>query len=277
MRIAILADIHGNLPAFEAALDHVARQHVDRLIIAGDVVVGSPDTAACWRLAQTLGCPIVSGNHERSVAHFGRPDAPAEWVTERFAPVRWAVEQLTQAERAAIDALPPALRMPDLPDLLVVHASLRSDRDSIMPYTPDEQLAEMFPILQERWIVRAHNHVGQVRLWDERTIITAGAVGLPLDGSPTAQYLRLEQRAGGWRIFHQAVPYDLDAALRRFRETGYLDAAGPMARLYMREVATASHQIVPFLRAYARWSARQPMRLDMAVERFLSWDSHAAW
>ena len=41
MRIAFLADIHGNLPAFEAALDHVAQQHVDRVIFVGDLVVGS--------------------------------------------------------------------------------------------------------------------------------------------------------------------------------------------------------------------------------------------
>src|SRR5262245_2910394 len=269
MRIAILADIHGNLPAFEAVLDHVARQHVDRLIIAGDIVVGAPDSAACWRLAQTLGCPILRGNHERYVAHFGRPDSPPEWATERFAPVRWAVEQLTEAERAAIEILPLAVRLPDLPDLLVVHASLRSDRDSIMPYTTDTDLAEMFPDLHERWAVRAHNHTGQVRLWDERTIVTAGAVGLPLDANPTAQYLLLEQRASDWRIMHQSVPYDLEAALRRFRETGYLEAAGPMARLFMREVATASYYIVPFLRAYARWSARELLALDEAVERFL--------
>jgi predicted phosphodiesterase len=270
MRIAILADIHGNMPAFEAALDHVARQHVDRLIIAGDIVIGSPDSGACWRLAQTLGCPIVRGNHERYAAHFGRPEAPAEWATERFAPLRWAVGQLQAAELAAIEALPAYVRLPELPDLLVVHASLRADRDSIMPYTDDQQLAEMFPNLQERWVVRAHNHAGQIRLWDERTIITAGAVGLPLDGNPTAQYLLLEQRVGGWRISHQSVPYDLDATLRRFRETGYLEAAGPMARLFMREVATASHQIVPFLHAYARWSAREPLPLELALERIFS-------
>jgi hypothetical protein len=270
MRIAILADIHGNLAAFEAALDHVARQHVDRLIIAGDIVIGAPDSAACWRLAQTLGCPIVRGNHERYLAHYGRPEAPAEWATERFAPVRWAAGQLEAAEIAALEALPPYLRLAELPDLLVVHASLRADRDSIMPYTDDQQLAEMFPNLQERWVVRAHNHAGQVRLWDERTIITAGAVGLPLDGNPTAQYLLLDQHAGGWRIAHQSIPYDLDATLRRFRETGYLEAAGPMARLFMREVATASHQIVPFLHALDRWSARGPLPLDLALERFLA-------
>jgi hypothetical protein len=270
MRIAILADIHGNLPAFEAALDHVTRQQVDHLIIAGDIVIGSPDSATCWRLARGLGCPIVRGNHERYVAHFGRPDAPPEWKSDRFAPVRWAVQQLDQAEIAALDALPPYVCLPELPDLLVVHASLRADRDSIMPYTSDQQLAEMFPDLREGWVVRAHNHAGMVRLWKDRTIITAGAVGLPLDGSPTAQYLLLEQRAGSWRIMHQSVPYDVDAALRRFRETGYLEAAGPMARLFMREVATASHHMVPFLHAYARWSAREPVPLGAAVERFLA-------
>jgi predicted phosphodiesterase len=270
MRIAIVSDIHGNLPAFEAALEHVAQQHVDRLIIAGDIVIGSPDSAACWRLAHSLGCPIVRGNHERYAAHFGRPDAPPEWRTERFGPVRWAVQQLGEAEIAALDALPPYVRLPELPDLLVVHASLRADSDIIMPYTSDQQLAEMFPGLRERWVVRAHNHAGQVRLWEDRTIITAGAIGLPLDGNPTAQYLLLEQRASGWRIMHQSVPYDLDAALRRFRETGYLEAAGPMARLFMREVALASHHMVPFLHAYARWSTQEPVPLGMAVERFLS-------
>jgi 3',5'-cyclic AMP phosphodiesterase CpdA len=279
MRVAILADIHGNLPAFEAALDHVAKQHVDRLIIAGDIVVGSPDSAACWRLAQALGCPILRGNHERYVAHYGAPGAPPEWATERFAPVRWAYSQLAEEERRAIEALPLAIRPPDLPDLLVVHASIRADRDSVMPYTPEEQLAAMFPQVQERWIVRAHNHTGQVRLWEERTIITAGAVGLPLDCNPTAQYVLLERRnpdgrngAGGWRIQHQSVPYDLDATLRRFRESGYLDAAGPMARLLQREVATASFYIVPFLNVYGERLDRGEIALDAAVQRFLTTD-----
>jgi len=269
-RVAILADIHGNLPAFEAALDHVARQRADQLIIAGDIVVGSPESAACWRLAQSLGCPILRGNHERYVAQFGAPGAPPEWATERFGPVRWAAGQFSDAERAAIDALPLSIRLPDLPDLLVVHASLRADRDSIMPYTPDEQLAEMFPGLAERWVVRAHNHAGMVRLWGDRTIITAGAVGLPLDSSTTAQYVLLERRADGWRIQHQSVEYDLSDTLRRFRTSGYLDSAGPLARLLMREVATASFYVVPFLNAYGPRIDRGEITLAAAVERFLN-------
>ena len=43
MRIAVLADIHGNLPAFEAALNHVSQQKVDQIILAGDIIIGSPE------------------------------------------------------------------------------------------------------------------------------------------------------------------------------------------------------------------------------------------
>jgi hypothetical protein len=269
MRVAILADIHGNLAAFEAALGHVAEQRVDQLIIAGDIVVGSPDTAACWRLARSLGCPILRGNHERYVAEAGGPGAPPEWASERFGPVRWAAGQLTGAERAAIAALPFSLRMPELPDLLVVHASLRADRDSIMPHTPEHELPAMFPDLRERWVVRAHNHAGMVRLWGDRAIITAGSVGLPLDSHATAQYVLLDQRAGGWHIQHQSVPYDVAATLRRFRASGYLEAAGPLARLLMRELATASFYVVPFLNVYGAQIDRGEIGLAAAVERFL--------
>jgi len=128
----------------------------------------------------------------------------------------------------------------------------------------------MFPGVRETLIVRAHNHQCQVRLWGERRIVTAGSVGLTLDGVPSAQYLLLEQTRAGWELRHQSVEYDVQAAVRRFRTSGYLEAAGPIALLYMREVATASFQIVPFLRAYARWSREGPVTLDEALERYLS-------
>lgn len=269
MQIAILADIHGNLPAFEAALEHAMRR-AERLIIAGDVVVGAPDSAACWRLARSLGCPIVRGNHEGYVAAFGTPAAPPAWQTRQFAPVQWAAAQFDEAERRAIDELPRMLRPPNTSDLLVVHGSLRSDRDTVNAYTPAEELAAMFPDLRETLVVRAHNHQCQVRLWAGRRIVTAGSVGLTLDGVPSAQYLLLEQTRDGWEFQHQSVRYDVQAALRRFRSSGYLEAAGPMARLYMREVATAAFHVVPFLRAYARWSRECEISLDAALERYLA-------
>ncbi|MFN8480021.1 MAG: metallophosphoesterase family protein [Kouleothrix sp.] len=269
MRLAILSDIHGNLAAFEAVLTDLQRRPVDQIIIAGDIVVGSPDSAACWQLACSLRCPIVRGNHERYVAHYGTAQAPAVWATPRFAPVQWAVAQCSPAERATIDALPLFWRTPELPDLLIVHASLRSDNDSVAAYTPAAELAQMFPQLAEHWVIRGHNHLAQVREWNGRRIITTGAVGLPLDGNPAAQYLVLERHRSGWRYEHRVQPYDVAATVRRFHETGYLAAAGPISRLFLREVITAGHALVPFFRTYQRWSPDGSLPLAEAVERFL--------
>jgi predicted phosphodiesterase len=270
MRLAILADIHGNLAAFQAALDHVATQHVDRIVIAGDVVNGAPDSRECWELARSLECPILRGNHERYVAHYGTPQAQAIWSTEQFAPLQWTLAQFSDDERAEMGNLPLTLRPDDTPDLLLVHASARNDNDTIVAHTPEGELDAMFEGVTERYIVRAHNHVGRVRLWGDRFIVTNGAAGWPLDGFPTSQYLVLEQSRDGWNITQHSVPYDVDATVRRFEESGYLDTAGPMGVLFLREVATASQQVVPFLRAYSKWSAQEPITLQAALDRFLT-------
>lgn len=270
MRIAILSDIHGNLPAFEAALDHARQQKPDLMVIAGDTIVGSPDTAACWQLARSLDCPMLRGNHERYAAYFGSPDAHPDWTTETFLPLQWAINQLTDEDRRQMAQLPLHLRLPEAPDLLIVHASLRDDHDTVSIYTPDARLEEMFSGIQERFIVRGHNHCGQVRLWKEGWITTASSVGLPLDSHPTAQYLLLDQTKTGWHVMHQSVPYDLDAVIRRFYDTGCLKATGTMGRLFFREVITASHYMVPFLRLYTRWQQEGEISLRQAEERFFS-------
>jgi len=270
IRIAVLADIHGNLPAFEAALKHASQQKVDQIILAGDIVIGSPDSKACWALALSLGCPILRGNHERYVAHFGTSKASPLWSMEQFAPLQWAVEQLSEQDRECMEQLPLNLRLPEAPNLFVVHATERDDHDTVLSYTPEQVLHEMFPTAQERYIIRAHNHIGQMRTWKKGFIITCSSVGLPLDSNPTAQYLLLDQEKNGWKITHQSVTYHLDATTNRFHDTGYLSSVGPMGHLFFREVVTASQQIVPFLRLFTQWSKQGDISLSQAVDRFLS-------
>ncbi len=273
MRIAIIADIHGNLPALEAVLRRVGALRVDRLVVAGDIVVGAPDSAACWERVRALGCPVLRGNHERYVFDFDTPRARPEWATERFGPVRWAAGQFDRAAKDALAALPATLRLPEAPGVLFVHGSPRGDNDLVFPYTAEAELAARFGGVDERLIVRAHNHYCGVRDWGGGRIVTVGSVGLPLDGTPAAQFALVETDAdsrGGWRVEHHAVEYDVGAAVRRFRESGYLDAAGPMAELYRREVETAAFHVMPFLAFLAREPGAGERPLGEALARFAS-------
>lgn len=270
MRIAVLGDIHGNLPALEAALQEIERLKPDQIVVMGDIVDGAPDSLACWRRAVELGVPMLRGNHERYVFDYGTPRASPEWSMAHFAPIRWAVAQCDEPSRAAMAALPMTLNLPSAPGVLFVHASARSDQDSVFMHTPEDHLEPMFAGTTAPLIVRGHNHLAGMRDWGSRRIVNLGAVGLPLDGHLAAQFGLLELRTDGWQVRHLAVPYDVDATLRRFRESGYLEAGGPMARLFLREVATATHHFVPFLRHYGHAVREGRVDLGQAIDRFLS-------
>ncbi len=271
LRLAVLADVHGNLAALEACLEEVDALAVDEVIVAGDLVNGAPDSKACWDLARERGFTLLRGNHERYLYDFHTPQADPLWHTERFAPVRWAVAQFTPGELEEMRALPLCYRHASAPELLIVHATARRDNESVLAYTPSSAIDEAFAGCEAaRLIVRAHNHLPTARPWRDATIVTSGSVGLPLDGRPTAKFVLLERDvAGNWRFEHRAVPYDVERTVRRFRESGYLEVGGAMARLMLREVATGSHQMMPF---FSYWEEHIPEvdDLDEAVARFLA-------
>ena len=277
MRIALIADIHGNLAALEAALAEIETLKPDYLVVAGDVVDGGPDSGACWRRVRALGCPVIRGNHERYIFDYGTPRADPAWASPQFAPLRVAREEFTPTEVAELAALPTLWRDPALPELLVVHASLRSDNDSLFPYSTDAQIEPMFEGIDPavRIVVRGHNHICSQREWAGRHIFTTGSVGLPQDGNPAAHFLLLEKNGGGaWIARHRMVRYDVGVTLRRFYESGYMDRAGPLGSLFYREVETGTHQVVPFLRFYGaarahgmQWSLEETLGRFFQGER----------
>jgi len=270
MRLAIIADIHGNLPALEAALARIEQLKVDKILVLGDIVVGSPDSLACWQRVKALNCPVLRGNHERYVYDLGTERAKPEWSQPQFGPVQYAAAQFGDAARRELAALPATIRLPEAPDVLFVHGSARNDADLVFPYTRDVEIEPMFAGSSERWLIRGHNHYAGVRLWGERRIVTVGSVGLPLDGTPEAQFTVLERGAGDWAVQQISVSYDVAAAVCRFKDSDYLEAAGPMARLFMFEVETASFHIVPFLKWRKDAESRgEILPLAEAVERFL--------
>jgi predicted phosphodiesterase len=272
MRIAVFNDIHGNLPAFEAALGHARGLGAQKMLVVGDMVIGAPDSRACFELAQSLGTPMVRGNNDRYVADFGTARGEAVWVEERFGPLHEAHGQMTGEQLESLRGLPHFLRMPEAPGVLFVHASVRNDVDSVTLCTGEDELEKMFPDCREPMIVRGHNHLAQDRYWGQgQVIVTSGSAGMSLDGRGMSQYLLLEERGGKWHATHQSVAHDISKVLARYRDTGYLKKTGPMGRLFMREALTGSHHLVPFLTAWKGWrEAGEKIELKDGVDRYLN-------
>lgn len=269
MRLAVIADIHGNLPALRAVLEDAARHGVDDLVVAGDVVNGAPDSIGCWDLVRSLGAPLLRGNHERYLYALGTPEARPEWASERFAPTRWAAQQFTRGQLDEMRELPLSWESRDFPELQVVHASPTVDDLRVGSDPNESEFERLFEGLTASVLIRGHVHVPGIRRWRDRTLVTTGSVGLPLDGKPSAKYLLVERIGQQLRFDLREVAYDVQETVRRFHCSGMLSEAGPLARMFLAEVVSGCHQVTPFLRLHERWEAEEGMSLAQSVERYL--------
>jgi len=94
MRLAVLADVHGNLPALEAVLDDVHRHTVDGFIVAGDLIA-APHANETIRLLRSLGSWMIRGNSDDNLLRYNAGDAPEAWRTSRqFGLLRFAHRHL---------------------------------------------------------------------------------------------------------------------------------------------------------------------------------------
>ena len=227
MRIAVISDVHANLPALEAVLAHAGS--VDTIWHLGDIVGYGPEPDAVVDRLATAGAIGVRGNHDSAAAggneiHWFNPDARAamEWT-------RGAISRSTVAWLAAL----PERR--EEGEFTLVHGS---PLDPTWEYVTTAASARAsIAAISTTHGLNGHTHVplafvldgdrmGQItpgtapptQLDGRRLLLNPGSVGQPRDGDPRASYLILDLAAR--RAEWARVPYDIEAVRARMRAVG---------------------------------------------------------
>jgi predicted phosphodiesterase len=229
MRVAVLADIHGHLPALEAVLADVDRAGADAIVVNGDIATG-PLPADTLDLLASRGEQVVwvHGNAERElVAAFdGTPNADQGFDGYPARATAYAASTLQRRHRDLIDGLPLSvtLDVDGLGPVRFCHATLRNDTDIVLVDSPIESYAEGFADAGEDVFVLGHTHMPFDRLADRRRFVNPGSVGMPYGG--TGAYWALL----GPEVTLRRTGYDLAAAADRLRAAdGWPDLAGFVA------------------------------------------------
>ena len=211
--LALIYDVHGNLPALEAVLDDAGVQGADAYLIGGDVALFGPwpeETVA--RLRELTPATWIRGNGERWTADPGAAPEPV-----RGAPHATAAA-LGAALVAELNALPVSAALGH--GTRAWHASPVSDVRSFLP-APGEDEAELLEGVSDARLVFGHTHLPFARTSDAGGVelVNPGSVGMPLDGDHRAAYALLRDDG---TIEHRRVGYDhatVPVALReRFAE-----------------------------------------------------------
>jgi predicted phosphodiesterase len=264
VRIAVLADIHGNLPALDAVLDDAARHGAERIVVNGDVVNRGPQGAEALRRLATLDAACTMGNHDDLLLKLadGEGDLPLDFRQAPFwRASRWCATDL--AEAAVLDRMRDwtmTLRLaePGLPTVLIAHGSPRHFREGYGPHLSDAMISEIVEMHPADVLVGSHTHLPLRRRWGRYEVLNTGAVGVPFNGDGRAQYLWLTLVDGAWQPTFRRVAYDRDAALTAYEERGYLAEGGLLARLFRDELRDARSYLVPF----QMWSEARDGTLD---------------
>lgn len=265
VRIAVFADVHGNLPAFEAVVGAIASAEVDEVLVGGDLVGRGPSGRRVVERVRELGWPTLRGNHEEYLLAFRRAEVPPSWFEdEAWAASRWMAAELDEPSTSWIADLPFGLTSALDPLVEVVHGSPRSTQEGIGPWLDDRGLAEMVR-KRDGVLLCGHTHRPMLRQLGACSVVNVGSVGLSFDGDRRACWALLEREHAHdpWRTQLHRVEWDLEVQRHAYRATGFAREGGVTAELLWLEHETARPWLVPFLSwCEARGLAPRPDRLD---------------
>jgi predicted phosphodiesterase len=217
VRVAVLADIHGNLPALRAVLAELdADRPVDAVVVAGDIVGGAfPRESVELVSARAERIVWISGNSERETvaAWDGAPvgdDEPGRAAA-------WSAAAIDRGWRDRLASWPIQARVDGA---CFCHGSPRRDDEILTRRTPAPVLREALAGISEPLVIGGHTHQQTIRsLPGAPAYVNAGSVGMPYEGRPGAFWLLLQDGTPHLR----ATAYDLDAAVAELRASGFVD------------------------------------------------------
>ena len=239
MRVAVISDIHANLPALETVLADIVAEGPDEVWCLGDVVGYNAQPNECVDLVRERAALSLCGNHDLAV--IGTIDV-ADFSGDAGAAARWTRTVLGEEQTGWLRTLDPqALR----PGVELFHGS---PRDAVWDYVLSEHVALISIIETEAPIVLVgHSHVALALGWDgeqltgglapdgtevelegARWLLNPGSVGQPRDGDPRAAWLLIDDEAK--RAQFRRVDYPIEKTQAAIRENGLPEAlAGRLA------------------------------------------------
>ena len=247
MRIALIGDVHANLPALEAVLAHAEQQGVEAVWNVGDFVgYGAFPDEVVQRLRR-IGALSITGNYDLKVLKFRRKRE--KWRESKhplkFHAFQWTYANLTKKSRKYLRALPQEIRLEIAGKrILLTHGSPVSNKEPLTPSTPKARLCELARMARADIVICGHSHQAFARevegvpfdkacpeqsrrahgVW----FINTGSVGRPDDGDPRTCYAVLDLEPRRLQVQHYRLTYDVARAVAAIRARGLPQAFGQM-------------------------------------------------
>ncbi|GAB5493590.1 MAG: metallophosphoesterase family protein [Phototrophicaceae bacterium] len=236
MRIAILADIHGNQIGLEAVLAELASKNVDGYWFLGDYCFGGGAPRQVLETITALpNATFIYGNSDKILLDAPYPSAEdlatiddstvMEGVLQSWCDLSWTVGALAPDNWLKwLSKLPLDYKttLPDGTSVLCVHASPNDYTGrGLTPEQRDDEVWENFGMAEEDLIIVGHRHKHQERFINDKHIICVTSIGKNIGKNPRAGYAILESDETGYTVTLHDVEFDTDKAIQQLYDVHF--------------------------------------------------------
>lgn len=226
MKVAVLADIHGNIEALRSVLGEVEKYNVDEIWIGGDLVGYFPYPNEVIEVIRSKGFPVVMGNYDDAVAFFriecgcDYPDQKS-WELGRKS-LDWTKKNVKDDNKEFLKGLPREVRRrAGGKGILMVHGSPRRLNEYLTEDFPEEELKGILEEAGCDLLICGHTHIPYHRQVRGKDVINAGSVGKPKGGDPRASFVLIEVSENGVvECEIMRVEYNVERVAQAVKEAG---------------------------------------------------------
>ena len=224
-RVAVITDIHANLPALEAALARIDELGIERVYCGGDLVGYGPHPNEVCALISERDIPTIYGNYDYAIAR-DLDDCGCAYISPEDRAlgqrsVEWTLAHTDQAAKGYMRSLPFDLHFPvGARDVHLVHGSPRKVNEYLFEDKPASLYERLAAAERDDVLVFGHTHKPWVREHAGVLFANCGSVGKPKDGDPRGAFAVLDGTAADLQVTIERVPYDVDAVAAELREAG---------------------------------------------------------
>src|SRR4051812_27864497 len=225
MPCAVITDIHGNLPALEAALARIEELGIEQIYCGGDLVGYGPHPNEVCGLIAERAIPTIYGNYDYAIAR-DLDDCGCAYITPHDRDlgqqsVEWTLQHTDQRSKAFMRELPFDLRFA-VGDTQVhlVHGSPRKVNESLFEDKPARLYERLAAAENDPALVFGHTHKSWVHDYAGVRFVNCGSVGKPKDGDPRGAFAVLRPAAGTVEVTIERVAYDDAAVAHEMRAAG---------------------------------------------------------
>jgi predicted phosphodiesterase len=268
IKMAVLSDIHGNLPALKAALTQIATMDVTHIVVLGDLITHfSQYTHEVIELVRNTTHAVIRGNHEGYMIHHSDHPGDTTWEQyDQFSETLKAYRALSSDDMAYLKQLPRSLSW-DFGDgfsVRAVHGSPFSEFDTIYPEN-QPLIAKSLQAIDETVLLCGHTHRAFHATVDAKTLVNPGSVGLCMERAGSAKYALIGWRDHEMHIEMMNAPYDYAA----FKAS--CDWDNPWVRLCLKSMEDGVNYVLKFLHEAKKRYGVFPMPNASYYELFREW------